>query len=299
LGLDFALDSVYWQHRQLVSLKKRGVKFWFVMYDLLPVQRPDWFSDKLVVRYRRWLRIVSGLADGFFCISPSVADDLRSHLRDQYRVEEAMMPRFSVMPMGWDIQHSRHSDGVSEYIRRLCERLRESPTALMVGTLEPRKGHADVFAAFDRLWRAGAAYNLVIVGRPGWKTESLQRAIREHPGIESRLFWIEDATDEEVECLYDACWGLIVASYGEGFGLPVIEALGHRRPVLVREIPVFQPRMSGLVEYFPVRASAEQLSAAIADWLPNARSGEEVQSIALPSWLDAANHVLSAIADSR
>jgi len=55
------------------------------------------------------------------------------------------------------------------------------PFSLMVGTLEPRKGHADILAAFSELWRQGAENRLVLVGRMGWQIEDLRDAIRMHP----------------------------------------------------------------------------------------------------------------------
>lgn len=76
LGLDFALDTIPRHRQQIIALQKQGMSCWFCMYDLLPMQKPDWFSDALVVRFRRWLRVNAAPAGGFFCISPTAADVL-------------------------------------------------------------------------------------------------------------------------------------------------------------------------------------------------------------------------------
>ena len=62
----------------------------------------------------------------------------------------------------------------------------------MVGTLEPRKGHADILAAFSELWRQGAENRLVLVGRMGWHIEDLRDAIRMHPEYGGKLLWFDD-----------------------------------------------------------------------------------------------------------
>lgn len=300
LGLDFALDTIHWHRRQLMQMKQQGMRFWFVMYDLLPEQKPEWFSDKLVVRYRRWLQTIAGLADGFFCISPTVADDLRRYLADHLKLREQQMPQLAILPMGWDIRHAPNSTGVSSQMETLLHVMQSHPTALMVGTLEPRKGHADVLAAFDRLWQAGHAYQLVIAGRPGWKTESLQQTLRNHPFCNERIFWRSDATDEEIEHLYAACTGVIVASYAEGFGLPLIEALGHGKPVLARDIPVFHTLNTEAISYFPANPSAAELAGCIAGWLQ--RIEEKPKAIFIPelsSWRDTANRLLTTLRECR
>jgi glycosyltransferase involved in cell wall biosynthesis len=169
----------------------------------------------------------------------------------------------------------------------------------MVGTLEPRKGHAEVLAAFELLWSTGVEMNLAIVGRPGWKTEDLQDTLRNHPLLRKRLFWFWNATDEEVERLYQACTGVVVASRAEGFGLPLIEALGYGKPVLARDIPVLHTVSSCRVDYFPADATAGLLAATIARWLAAANAATAPPDVAsLPTWRDSARHMVRTLAEA-
>ncbi len=296
LGLDFSLDSIPRNKRQLLHWKKNGVRLWFVMYDLLPQQRPDWFSDKLVIRYLRWLQVISEVADGFFCISPSVTKEMQCYLSRHLRLPSELMPELVTLPMGWDICRALHSSGISENFEILLRSMKNNPMALMVGTLEPRKGHADVLEAFQKLWDAGYPGQLVIVGRPGWKTEPLQHALRNHVLFEKKLFWFNAATDDEVQTLYSACDGVIVASHGEGFGLPVVEALGHGKPVLARNIDVFHTIDSDGISYFPETAGATELAEAIRQWLSCQRQGQKgTFRMNLSSWDDTAKAIISGL----
>jgi glycosyltransferase involved in cell wall biosynthesis len=296
LGLDFALDTIPLYRRQIVALQEHGVSCWFCIYDLLPIQKSEWFSDALVVRFRRWLRVNTALADGYFCISPTVADDLYDQLVNRYALPASHLPAIRVLPLGWEVHHAPHSTGVSAETERLLAQIGGKKTVLLVGTLEPRKGHADVLAAFDRLWASATELNLVIVGRPGWKTEDLQGKLRSHPLLGRRLFWLDSASDEEVQRLYQACSGVVVASQAEGFGLPLIEALGYRKPVLARDIPVFRTVPSLQLDYFPARATAEILATSIARWLDHAGSGAP-EAMNLPTWGDSARHLVRTLAE--
>ncbi len=289
LGLDFALDTIPRDRRDLLRMKQQGAHFWFVMYDLLPQKMPDWFSDKLVVRYRRWLQTICEIADGFFCISPAVTQEMREYLSQDLGLPQRLMPALVTLPMGWDISHAPHSQGISPEVEALLKDIQEKelPTALMVGTLEPRKGHADVLAAFECLWEQGRNSRLVIAGRPGWKTEALQLTLRKHKDQGMPVQWIDDATDEEIERLYAACSGVIVASHGEGFGLPLLEALGHDKPVLARDIPVFHTIDAAAISYFPAEVTDLQLAGHIERWISPSRATAVTSSpLALPSWTD-------------
>jgi glycosyltransferase involved in cell wall biosynthesis len=296
LGLDFALDTIHFHECQLAAFKRQGGQLWFVMYDLLPIQRPDLFSDKLVVRYRKWLGVLAALADGFYCISPPVEAELRKELAQRYGLENGF--RTHVLPIGWDLAASRPSTGVPAGFDAFLQRLTQRPTALMVGTIEPRKGHADVLAAFDILWQEGIEANLVIVGRPGWKTEALQAVLRRHPQYGERLFWLDEASDEALTKLYAACDGVIVASHAEGFGLPLIEALGHGKYVLARDLPVFRLHevRSSRITYFS-SGDAVSLSKVLTEWfdrIGNLETPLKPESC-LPEWKDTAFAIVTCL----
>lgn len=126
------------------------------------------------------------------------------------------------------------SHGMPENSEQVLSTLRASPSFLMVGTIEPRKGHAQTIAAFDELWSRGFDINLVIVGKQGWMVETLSERLRTHPEFGQRLFWLEGISDEYLEKLYVASACLIAASEGEGFGLPLIEAAQHKLPIIAR-----------------------------------------------------------------
>jgi hypothetical protein len=113
------------------------------------------------------------------------------------------------------------------------------PAAIMVGTVEPRKGHRQVVAAFDALWQSGVDLNLVIVGKKGWMVDELATAIMAHRAFGQRLFWIQDASDAVLERVYELAHVLIAASMGEGFGLPLVEAALRGVPIVARDLGVF------------------------------------------------------------
>ncbi len=99
---------------------------------------------------------------------------------------------------------------------------------LAVGTLEPRKGYDLLLDALERLPDAPC---LVVVGAPGWKSQSLGRRLRamEHAG---RVRYLGRIADSYLPGLYRSARLTVVPSLYEGFGFPVLEAMASGCPVL-------------------------------------------------------------------
>jgi glycosyltransferase involved in cell wall biosynthesis len=147
------------------------------------------------------------------------------------------------MRLGASVTGKNRAGGLPAGASETLAWARQGSSILMVGTIEPRKGHHQVLASFEELWanpNADEDFRLVVVGRPGWKTEALQHRLRNHRMAGGHVRWIEDASDEYLEQLYEACWGVVLASHGEGFGLPVLEAAARNKPLLLRDLPVFR-----------------------------------------------------------
>ncbi|MBS7807672.1 glycosyltransferase family 1 protein [Variovorax sp. PCZ-1] len=295
LGLDLAAHLLPSHQAQLLNWKRNGVQLHIMVYDLLPLQNPAWFNPKTSINFRRWIRWITIYADSAICISESVKAELTSWLCARFGIQATVLPTSTVV-LGSDIEASSPSKGLPPDVDFLLARLRNNPTVLMVGTIEPRKAYDQVLAAFEHQWqKSDKALLLVIVGRPGWKTNELQKTLRLHPQAGKRLIWLENASDELLSLLYGACKGVLVASHAEGFGLPLVEASLHNKRILARDIPVFRQTFATGVSYFTSGTSYD-LANSIQNWLDQptiTANGSEIRS--LPTWQDSAIAVTQAI----
>jgi glycosyltransferase involved in cell wall biosynthesis len=169
-------------------------------------------------------------------------------------------------------------------------------TVLMVGTIEPRKGYALVLDAFERLWREGRDVRLMIVGGAGWSVQALIERIKTHPEAGRRLVWLEKPDDEVLLQQYGSGDGLLMASEGEGFGLPLVEGARNRLPVLARDLPVFQEIGGTHITYFAGN-TAQTLAAEIDKWLHAIHDGTAPDSSGMTclSWSESAAELRSLL----
>lgn len=257
----------------LARYRMQGVRAYAMLFDLLPVRMPTVFPPGADHGHREWLESIATL-DGAVCISAAVADDMRLWL-EETGLDSAGRFDLQVCHLGADIGATAPTTGLPDDSHVLFDAMDARPTFLMVGSIEPRKGYMQAIEAFSRLWEDGVDANLVVVGREGWRglKHQLRRdipgtiqALRTHREAGHRLHWLSDASDEYLEAVYARSSCLLAASYGEGFGLPLIEAARHGVPLLARDIPVFREVAGHGAIYFQAETPA-QLAAAVCNWL--------------------------------
>lgn len=278
------------------SARHHGVKVYFLVHDLLPILLDGIFPPQMGKLHAEWLSVVAE-SDGAFCVSRAVAHELADWVRGSGRVDQ------HPFNIGWfhhgaDFTGSRSWTGLPAEAMDVLRKLESRPTFLTVGTLEPRKAHAQVLDAFEALWATGVDVNLAIVGKKGWLVEDLAKRLRRHPEQGKRLFWLEGVSDEYLEKIYGASVCLIAASRGEGFGLPLIEAAQYKVPILARDIPVFR-EVAGDHAFFFSGETGDALAAAVKDWLALHRDGRHPTSDDMPwlTWAETAERLARAIVD--
>lgn len=294
MGLDLQPQVIPKRRAFYQALRKQGVKVKFVVYDLLCVSMPQHFVPGAADGFTPWLEVVAE-SDGAVCISQSVAREL-----DEWVGTNALMRQglFNIdwFHLGAEFGNAHPSKGDPPDAGDILAQLQSRSSFLMVGTLEPRKGHAQVLDAFEDLWQTDADVNLVIVGKQGWMVEQLVDRVRAHSECGKRFFWLEGISDEFLESIYANSTCLIAASYGEGFGLPLIEAAHHHMPIIARDIPVFREVAGEHAYYFSAEAPA-QLAQAIKHWLALYEKGTHPKSNNLRwlTWQQSAHQLLTRI----
>lgn len=294
LGLD--LQPAFGARQRAIhqDMRNRGVSVKFVVYDLLPVLRPEGFRREFVKVFTEWLEAVAQ-SDGAICISRSVAGELGEWL--QHHPARRHRP-FTIdwFHLGADLETPSPGRALPDDAGRVLAALHARASFVSVGTIEPRKGHAQMLAAFESLWGAGNDLNLVLVGRQGWMMEAFVATLRGHRELGQRLFWLEGISDEYLGRISAACTCLLAASEGEGFGLPLVEAAGRGLPIIARDIPVFR-EVAGEHAFYFHGLDPQSLAAAIVEWLELHRRGRAPRSDDLPrlTWKESADQLARAL----
>lgn len=220
---------------QFVQMRAAGVKIGFILHDIIAERHPEFFKNRDAKNFSRWLKNLPQV-DGVFAVSQATLEDYRAWLNEK-GLAEGLQQVQGWFHLGCDFQSTASIQKVDPEISAT---LSGKKYVLQVSTIEPRKGYAQLLAAFEELWAAGSTESLVIVGRKGWKVTAFCRRLRRHSEFGKRLFWLQGINDATLKALYEGASLVVAASEAEGFGLSVVEAAACKRPQLVRDIPSFR-----------------------------------------------------------
>ncbi len=284
LGLDLnsQLSST---SAQVQAARARGVGLAVNVFDLIPHTHPHWYPPGAATgSFTPWLHQVVRVADVLLVNSRATADEL---LRYVQATAPLRGDGFAVhlLPLGSDFDQATDIEAGE----------REPAHLLMVGTVEPRKGHGDVLDAVELLWSQGVPVHLTVLGRKGWMVEELARRLQALHDGPQRLHWLQNASDAELDRLYRTCTASVVASEAEGFGLPVVEAALRGCPVVIRDLPVLREVAGADATCF---SAADPLHRVLERIVGGAPVGAVPRS-SLRSWAEVGQLLLDVLAGDQ
>lgn len=110
-------------------------------------------------------------------------------------------------------------------------KIKNKPYILYVGTLQPRKNIDVLLTAFAKFKQFYPEFQLIIAGKKGWMYKSIFKKTSDL-GLENEVFFTDFITDNQLIFLYKNAFCLVLPSFYEGFGIPVLEAMNFSCPVI-------------------------------------------------------------------
>jgi len=242
-----------WGHADYGALLRRARARYqmtaaLLVYDLIPLRRPEWCAADLVRDFSAWLAATLPQCATVMAISRATAADVEAYARE---IGLTLAGPVTPIPIGASFGPA----SAAPHAGAAAPRGLPAPGgyALFVSTLEARKNHALLF----RVWRRLLADlprervpTLVFAGRVGWLVEDLMRQLDNAGWLDGKIRLLRDPTDAELAALYRGCQFTVFPSLFEGWGLPVSESLAHGRPCLSSHATSLPEAGGDLARYF-------------------------------------------------
>lgn len=308
------LDSSWTVSRSTAEFRKAhesGLKVHVMIYDLIPIVRPDLVPENAPLKLYDWLLSTLDFTTGYLAISEASKTDMEVFLK----AHDALRP-IAVVPLAQDgitppqkLQASGplaarvnataypqvlEAVGIKNSIRALME----MPYVLCVGTLEPRKNNWRIALAWGLLRQVLPSEQmpkLVFAGRSGWMNDDFNRLMHSTGQLDGYISLIEGPSDAELALLYRNCSFTILASHYEGWGLPVGESLSYGKTAVVADNSSL-PEVGGDLVRYCDSLSAPSIMQACHDLItrPDQREALEarIRETPLRRWGDVADDMI-------
>lgn len=296
VGLDLSAHLFPEIEKQLHAWRLGGVRICYVIYDIIPLLYPRLVVPAIIPAFEKWMDGLSKEADRLICISAAVMHDVRNWLA--HKNPKNGIPEIDYFNLGANFTKdiSKPSASAAQSTTHTIQTVQGKTCFLMVGTVEPRKGYGLALDALEALWSQGIDAHLVIIGKRGWLVEELVQRLEQHPQLNKKIHWVENANDQQLLNYYQTCSALLAASEAEGFGLPLIEAAQNGLPIIARDIPVFREIAKEHAFYFQA-LDGESLANALKEWISLHNENKHPPSHSLPwiTWEESAKQLWEAI----
>ena len=210
--------------------RRPGIDNVFFIHDILPLETPEYFKPAEYPRHLRRLRTVARRGRAAIVSTGVVREALQRRLAELGRRD---MPILVAPPP---------ADSTFSCTARTETITGRHPYFVICGTIEPRKNHSLLLHIWrDVVARLGQmAPKLVVIGVRGWENEHVKDLLERCPtGLRGHVIEASGLPTPSVKRLLLGARALLMPSFAEGYGLPVIEALAAGVPVIASDIPVF------------------------------------------------------------
>jgi glycosyltransferase involved in cell wall biosynthesis len=146
----------------------------------------------------------------------------------------------------------------------------EGDYALCVGSLSERKNQLYLIEAYLQI--ENPSFKLVLAGSINAELFKEQAELMSRIKSSANIHLIESPSDNDLSTLYSQAKFCVYVPLYEGFGIPVLEAIAYKKPIVVSDIPVFRELFSDYVLFSSLsnndnlRAKLEEMNSSAFQW---------------------------------
>jgi glycosyltransferase involved in cell wall biosynthesis len=249
-------------HEIPVGIQKTGIRSVVTIHDLIHERYPEQYNPIDVKIYDKKFRYACTNADKIIAISQQTKSDIM----DYYRIpEEEIVVCYQSCNPAFGEKVSREEKERVKKLYWLPDRF-----FLYVGSIIERKNLLNICKAIFLL-RNEMDIPLVAIGDGSKYKQQVKDYIRQN-GLEKKVILLSEnpsaksspsfQTAVDFPAIYQSAIAMIYPSFFEGFGIPVLEALWSRLPVITSNVSCL-PEAGGEGAYYVNPASAEEIAAGM------------------------------------
>lgn len=248
----------------------------YMVHDLIPLTHPQYCRPQEAGKHARRMDNVLSSGAGIIGNSRATLDELAAYAATKGL---PMPPAVAAWISGPSLRASIGAPPL------------DKPYFVILGTIEGRKNHQLLLDVWTQLvaQRGDEAPVLVVIGQRGWEAEAALARLDRITQFKGSVIQFDRCDDDELAAWLGGARALLMPSFAEGFGLPVIEALQLGTPVIASDLPVFREIAGDIPTYIdPSDAQAWKgaIECVVDGECERARQGSAMRAYRAPNWTD-------------
>jgi glycosyltransferase involved in cell wall biosynthesis len=210
----------------------------YFLHDMIPCTHPEYCRPGMAAIHAQRARHMLTTGHAILVNSQATRDVLTRFAQ----TEQLRQPPIEVAWL---------ASGAPPQHEEMAAPLFDQPYFIMLGTIEPRKNHLRML----EIWRDWELHencprpHLLIIGQRGWECENVLDMLERCTTIQPWVHEIGRCSDVELVHHLRHAQALLMPSFVEGFGIPLIEALACGLPVIASDLGVFREIAGEIPDY--------------------------------------------------
>jgi glycosyltransferase involved in cell wall biosynthesis len=207
--------------------QRRDVKPVFMLHDAIPIEYPEYCTPRSSWLHGQMLASTARHAAGVIVTTAAAGESITRELACRHRTGVAMVAApLPAQPLFSEPAAPDPALGGAAYF-------------VVTGAIDPRKNHLLLLNVWRELVRRDgpASPKLVVAGSRFRTSDAVAGMLERCILIKDHVVEISGLTTPGLRQLLAGARALLMPSYAEGFGIPIVEALALGMPVIASDLP--------------------------------------------------------------
>lgn len=250
--------EIFWEGNNIIplALKNPYGKIYVTIHDIFPLTKKAYYSYFYRFYFKFFIKKTIKITDAILYNSKETKESVENYF-----------------PI------TKEKNNFISYIiieSKFKFNIKDNGYFLYVGNCEKRKGTDILLEAYKIYIENGGDKALYLIGNI--REKYIQQMV-DNMNYISKFKYIGYVSEEEKERYLSECSCFVFPSIAEGFGIPILEALHYKKPVIASNLPVFKEIVGEAINYFDIATSYNNQIKNLVDKLFSYENQEIPQNI--------------------
>lgn len=215
----------------------------FYLHDLIPIDYPEYVRQGDEITHQKRIDVMANFADTILVNSKYTEDCfIQNCKKHNYSIPMVKVLHIGVEDSFLEIKEEP-LDGELSFLKNI-------DYFIYVGTIEPRKNHLMLLNVWRQyLSKCENPPRLVLLGKRGWNNEAVFDLLDRCPALQDSIIELHGVSDGVMVSLIKNSKGALFPTFVEGWGMPLVEAMSMKVPMIAADIPALREAGQNLAEY--------------------------------------------------
>lgn len=243
--LDELCPDIFWEVNTVIPIRQKGrFKTMITIHDMFPIEYVEYFG-RIYSLYFRY----------------NLAKTLKHTDMILYNSEQTKKTTEKIFPAARRIANC-NAYIIANPLKDVWD-TSDKGYLLYVGNMEKRKGVDLLLKAYTRYRQLGGSRQLVLAGK--MQERDIEALLQETMQTTAGITYLDYVTHDKKHALFADCSCFVFPSKAEGFGMPVIEVMKFKKPILVGNLDIFDEIIGGCVNKFDLNGNEQQQIENLAE----------------------------------